>query len=162
MATLSTLSGTGGPLTYLTVSLGIGQQTQRSIYGLPEFMERLTNDLPTWECGRLKAAQTPQEQMDRILDTWISGREVRYGRMFKDLMPATDEVWEFKTADLRVFGWIYRPCIFIAALLGYADLYKPPSASKSYVDARNSVVAMRNGLDLDEPKYAKGVFDELV
>ena len=69
--------------------------------------------------------------------------------MFKDLTPATDEVWEFKTADLRIFGWIYRPKVFIAGILGYADHYKSPSYLRSYDDARNRVVAMRNTLDLD-------------
>lgn len=162
MATLSILSETGGPLTRLKVPLGKGQLPQRLIYGLPKFMEGLTKDLPTWNCGRLKAAQTPQEQMDSILFTWISGRPVRYGRMFQDLMPDTDEVWEFKTADLRIFGWIYRPRIFIAGFLGYADHYKPPSFLKSFDDARKCVVAKRNALDLDEPKYATGAFDELV
>jgi len=82
--------------------------------------------------------------------------------MFKDLMPATDEVWEFKTADLRIFGWLYRPRVFIAALLGYADFYKPPSPVGSYEDARKHVMSIRNTLDLDEPKYATGTFDDLV
>ena len=125
-------------------------------------MEGLAKDLPTWERGRLKSAQTPQEQMDGVLHTWISGRPIRYSRMFQDLMPATDEVWEFKTADLRIFGWIYRPSVFIAAFLDYADWYKRPTVCKSFDDARDDVVAMRNDLDLDEPKYATGAFDDLV
>ena len=162
MATLSTLYGAGGPLTNLTVPLGKGQLPQRSIYGLPEFMEGLTNDLSTWECGRLEADQTPQEQMDSILHTWISGQPIRYSRMLQDLLPATDEVWEFKTADLRIFGWFYRPRVFIAAFLDYADWYKGPTKKYYYEDTRDSVVDKRNTLDLDEPKFATGAFDALV
>ena len=162
MATLSTLSGDDGPLTKLAVHLEKGQLPLRSIYGLPEFMEGLTNDLPTWECGRLEADQTPQEQMDSILHTWISGRPIRYSRMLKDLWPTTDEVWEFKTADLRIFGWIYRPRVFIAVFLDYADWYKGPTIRETYDGTRNSVVGVRNTLDLDEPKFTQGTFDALV
>ncbi len=162
MATLSTLSGHDGLLTKLTVRLEKGQQPLRSIYGLPEFMESLTNDLPTWGCGRLEADQTPQEQMDSVLHTWISGRSIRYNRMLQDLWPSTDEVWEFKTADLRIFGWFYRPRVFISAFLDYADWYKEPTKKYYYEDTRNSVVGVRNKLDLDEPKFATGVFDALV
>ena len=162
MATLSTLSGAGGPLTSLTVPLRKGQLPQRSIYGLPEFMEGLTTDLPTWECGRLEADQTPQEQMDSILHTWISGQPIWYSRMLQDLWPATDEVWEFKTADLRIFGWFYRPRVFLAAFLDYADWYKGPTKTYYYEDTRDSVVGKRNTLDLDEPKFATGAFDVLV
>ena len=162
MATLSTLSGAGGPVTSLTVPLRKGQLPQRSIYGLPEFMEGLTNDLPTWVCGRLKANQTPQEQMDGILHTWISGQTIRYSRMLQDLMPVTDEVWEFKKADLRIFGWFYRPRVFIAAFLDYADWYKGPTKKCYYGDTRDSVVRIRKTLDLDEPKFATGAFDALV
>ena len=162
MATLSTLSGADGPLTKLTVHLEKGQLPLRSIYGLPEFMEGLTNDLPTWVCGRLKADQTPQEQMDSILHTWISGRLIRYSRMLQDLMPSIDEVWEFKSADLRIFGWFYRPRVFLAAFLDYADWYKEPTKQCNYGDTRDSVVGVRNKLDLDEPKFATGAFDALV
>ena len=53
-------------------------------------------------------------------------------------MAMRDEVWELKTADIRVFGWIYRPLIFIAAFADYADLYKGKNAPRSYPDARKS------------------------
>ncbi len=100
--------------------------------------------------------------MDSILFKWISGDRINYGRMFKDLTPASDEVWEFKTYDLRIFGWIYRPRVFIAAFLDYADWYKEPTKKYYYEGTRDSVVGVRNKLDLDEPKFATGAFDALV
>jgi hypothetical protein len=100
--------------------------------------------------------------MDDLLSKWIAGAPMRYGRMFQDLMPSRHEVWEMKTADLRVFGWVYRPRVFIAALLDYADWYKPPTQIKSYNEARDRVVALRDALDLDEPKFATGTYDALV
>lgn len=100
--------------------------------------------------------------MDAILWKWITGAPMQYGRMFKDLMPRQDEVWEMKTPDLRIFGWLYRPRVFIAACLEYADWYKEPTKIKTYGATRNRVVAMRDALDLDEPKFATGQYDALV
>src|SRR5947207_2163578 len=144
MATITILCGPDGPLTHIRVPLAPGKFPQRSFYGCAEFMEDLTKKLPTWGTGRLKAPQTPQQQMDDILYRWIAGERIKYGRMFQDLMPASDEVWEMKTADLRIFGWIYRPKVFIAAILGYADHYKHPTQIKSYEDARNDVMEIRS------------------
>lgn len=162
MATLNTLSGTSGPLTLIRVPLGRGMQPQRSFYACPDFMGTLVGEFRTWRTGRLNAALSPQDQFDVILQKWISGQKMLYERMIQDLMPTRDEVWELKTADLRLFGWIYRPRVFIAAKLGYTDWYKPPTKRFTYEDARNEVMNVRDRLDLDPPKFATGEFDALV
>ncbi|MDA1001514.1 MAG: hypothetical protein O2807_13485 [bacterium] len=87
---------------------------------------------------------------------------MRYGKMFQDLMPNEDEVWEMKTPDLRVFGWVYKPRVFIVAILDYADWYKRPTVKKSYEDARRQVMLERDALELDEPKFTSGTYDALV
>jgi hypothetical protein len=92
----------------------------------------------------------------------MAGDPMRYGPMFHDMDPGSDEVWELKTADLRIFGWIYRPREFIAVNGGYTDDYKPPTKTKNYADDRRDVVNARNALPLDPPKFATGVFDDLV
>jgi hypothetical protein len=77
-------------------------------------------------------------------------------------MPMSDEVWEMKTADIRIFGWMYRPRTFIAVFGDYADLYKGKTQRRSYEDARRKIKKARDILDLDPPKFTKGTFDELV
>ncbi|MDO8421743.1 MAG: hypothetical protein Q7S99_06250 [Parvibaculum sp.] len=162
MATITNLSGNNGPLTSIKVPLGKRVLPERAIYGLEGFVNWMINEVPEYVQGRKDAADTPQEQLDAILFKWISGGEMKYDRMFKDLMPASDEVWELKTVDLRIFGWMYQPRVFIAVVGGYTDDYKFPNPKKSYETARNMVVAARNSLNLDEPKYVSGVFDALV
>jgi hypothetical protein len=162
MATLITLSGPDGPLTHVQVPLGIGVQPQRSFYACPEFMRGVEDDLPKWVTGKLNAAQTPQEQMRSILLRWISGREMVWERHFKDLMPMGTEAWEMKTADLRLFGWMYRPRVFIASFLGYADDYKGLKPKRHYSDAVQRVMTSRNSVDLDLPKFTSGEYDALV
>jgi hypothetical protein len=142
-----------------------GESRLRFIYGLPGFQSWLQNDLPKLRTGTLKADQSPEEQVDNILYRWITGKPIIYTRQFQDLMPRSDEVWEMKTADIRIFGWMYRPLKFIAVFGEHADLYKGSKGRRpvlSYEDARRRVMIERNSLDLDEPKYVTGTFDELV
>ncbi|MGA2817363.1 MAG: hypothetical protein ABSE67_13885 [Xanthobacteraceae bacterium] len=110
----------------------------------------------------MKAQDTPSEQVDNVLYRWISGKDIIYSRQFQDLMPMADEVWEMKTADIRIFGWMYQPRKFIAVFGDYADLYKGRNKTRSYDDARGKVVRERDNLDLDQPKFVSGTFDELV
>lgn len=156
MATLDNIA----IVTKISIPLGRGEFAERQFYALPAFMNDLTNNLPTWQAGSLNAPQTPTEQLDDILHKWIVGRPMRYGRWLKDLMPRDSETWELKTADLRIFGWIYRPKVFVAAFIGYADHYK--ATPNLYEEARNRVIEIRDRLDLDAPKFANGVFDAIV
>ena len=87
------------------------------------------------------------------------------GRAFSDLRPRHHSVWEMKTPDLRIFGWIYRPRVFVAAFVGFADDYKeqngqPPK--ESYDVARDRVVWLRGTLDLDAPLFVTGDYDAIV
>jgi hypothetical protein len=122
----------------------------------------MNKEVPQMVSGKINASQTPHEQLDDILRKWITGKPMRYQNWLKDLMPRGDEVWELKTADLRIFGWIYRPRKFIAVFGGYADHYKSRRGPALYAAAIKRVVVARDGLDLDPPKYVTGVFDALV
>jgi hypothetical protein len=132
----------------------------RCICGFLDFIDWMENKAPQMTTGKSNAAQTPLEQLDDILRKWITGRQMRYPQWIKDLMPLRDEVWELKTADLRIFGWIHKPRKFIAVLGGYADDYK--ARPELYDAARKMVIAARDELNLDPPKFATGTFDDLV
>jgi hypothetical protein len=139
-----------------------GEPRLRKIYGFPVFQNWLANELPRLVQGRLRAADPPQEQVDDILYRWITGKRLLYTRQFQDLTPQSDEVWEMKTADIRIFGWMYRPRTFIAVFGDYADLYKGRTPRRSYEDAKRKVKSARDALDIDPPKFTGGTFDELV
>src|SRR5215467_15207808 len=139
-----------------------GESRVRWVYGFPGFREWLDVELPKLAPGRLQAADPPLEQVDDILYRWITGKEILYSRQFRDLVPMSDEIWEMKTADIRIFGWMYRPLKFIAVFGDYADLYKGKNRSRSYEEAKRRVKKERDALDLDPPKFARGTFDELI
>lgn len=151
--------------TRIRIPLGRREFDEREFYALPSYMNEVANVVPNLQAGRLNAPLSPLEQLDDILHKWITGKRMRYDRWLKDLIPQSSETWEMKTADLRIFGWIYRPKVFVAAFIGYTDDYKwhgkqPPK--ESYDAARDRVVGIRDRLDLDEPKFTAGVFDALV
>jgi len=153
------LTGSKPPALHrVEVPLGRGNQHHRLIYGFPRFISWVEGDLPLLQPGRLKSHESPKQQLDNFLYRWIAGKDILYDRMFKDLTPMKDEVWECKTVDIRVFGWMYRPKIFIAVFGDYADLYKGITKTRSYVSAVDRVKDARSGLDIDEPKFSTGTF----
>jgi hypothetical protein len=160
MATLDTLVARQALVRVLVPT--DGEPHLRWIYGFPGFQTWLAVDLPQLESGRLQAPDPPAEQVDNVLYRWITGKGILYARQFQDLMPGSDEVWEMKTPDIRIFGWMYQPRKFIAVFGDYADLYKGKNRRRSYEDARRRVKRERDRLDLDHPKFATGTFDELV
>lgn len=162
MATLNSLAGPKGPLVQISVRLPTGKQPERMFYADQECKRWIFEDVPKLVTGVLNAPLTPREQAYDMLGRWIGGKELRYDRALKDLTPRDAEVWEHKTADLRVFGWMHKPRIFIAVFGGYADDYKGPTRKKSYEDAVRRVENYRTALNLDEPKFVTGTYDDLV
>lgn len=161
MATLDNLA----TVTRIRVPLAQGEFDEREFYALPSFMRFIQEALPLLPTGVLGATETPKQQMDSVLRKWNSGRPMEYRRSFSTLRPTHHSVWEMKTADLRIFGWIYRPRVFVAAFVGYADDYKqqgenPPK--EDYGEARDRVIWLRDRLDLDLPLFVTGEYDAIV
>jgi hypothetical protein len=146
----------------VTARLARDQFHERKFYAYPACLEWMRNEVPKMTTGRVASDFRPQEQLFERLRQWMAGDPMAYGRMFHDMDPKSDNVWEIKTADLRIFGWMYRPKEFVAVCGGYADDYKAPTKIRNYADDRRGVVRARNALPLDGVKYAKGDFHELV
>ena len=148
----------------VTVPLGRNQFHERKIYAFPDCLEWMRKDVPNLVTGRIASALTPHEQLIERLRQWMAGDPMEYGRMFRDLEHPKDidAVWELKTADLRIFGWMYRPKEFIAVRYGYADDYKQPTKTRNYAEDKREVAKARDSLLLDGDKYVTGNFHDLV
>lgn len=162
MATLDILSSDSGPLTLINVPLARGQLAERSFYALPAFMDWLANILPDLIQGRWKSTFSPQSQLDALLRNWVLGRDINYPGVIHYMQPLGNGACEMKTDDLRIFGWLYRPKVFIAAMGDYADDYKEPTKTKTYGKARDRVLAEVDALDLDPPKMQTGPLHALL
>jgi hypothetical protein len=144
------------------VSLRRGQFHERKFYAYPECLEWARTNVPNMVTGRVGSDFSPKEQITLRLQQWMAGEPMAYGRMFHDMKPNSDGVWEIKTADLRIFGWMYRPREFIAVCGGYTDDYKEPTKTKDYADDKRMVINARNALPLDGQKFVTGDFYDLV
>lgn len=147
----------------VVVKLPPGTFYDRHLYAYPDCLKWMRQEVPKLKAGRQSAAQTPAEQLIMRLSQWLSGAPIKKGPMFKELRyPRDNDVWELKTDDLRLFGWMYQPKKLIIAAYGYADHYKEPTKLKNYSDDVRAVIAARDALPLDGPKLVRGAFDELV
>lgn len=146
----------------VTLRLGRGKFDERKIYAYPECLEWMKTEVPKMATGRVQSAMTPAEQLMNRLLQWITGDPLVHHRMFKDLEPQVDGVWELKTPDLRIFGWMYRPKEFVAVCGGYADDYKEPTKVRNYADDIRTVIRARDLLPIDGVKFVTGAFHELV
>jgi hypothetical protein len=160
MATIATLVGRQS-LFKIEAVLGPNEGCPiREIYGVPDVRHWIANVLPQLptEAG---TSRSPMEEFDDLLFNFISSEgRLRYGKMFKDLIPASEELWELKTWQLRIFGWFYRKDCFIAVHPDQTVRVK--GKSEGYRNAINKVKQVRMAIDLDEPKYVGGVITNVV
>ena len=153
----------GKILVPVRIRLGRGQFYERKLHAYPECLKWMREEVPKLVSGRKNSAATPAEQLIERLRQWLSGEEMKKGPMFKEMeFPKDNDVWELKTDDLRIFGWMYRPKHFIAVRCRYADHYKEPTKIRNYADDVRTVIAARDALALDGDKLVKGTFNELV
>jgi hypothetical protein len=164
MATLTTLASRGA-LVKVTVPLGPSDGLPiREIYAVPDLSDWINNTLPSLptETG---ATLSPREEFGELLFHFISSKgKLRYnknGRVrFRDMVPATDEVWELITYQLRLFGWFYRKDQFVAVHPDTAVNVK--RGTDGYRRAKAKVLAVGQKLDLDEPRFVGGAISNVI
>jgi hypothetical protein len=152
MATIHELRTAGKLFPYET-ELDVREFRERWIDFTPSGVSWLENVLPG-EVSDAGRKLSPLEQVEQIFHDYIIGRVMQYEVDRKRLVPDRDFVWEFKTPDVRVFGWLPRKRHFIVVDGGMRRDLKPYAKYAPYIQ---KVVSVRDGLDLDAPKYLEGV-----
>src|SRR6185437_2261763 len=93
-----------------------GVQPQRYMYAVPGF-RRFLDEVPTLE-STWNLDETPLQQLDALLAEFLGTEPFTVSWRFGPIFPAPGKawpgVWEFKTADLRIFGWFPQKNFFIA------------------------------------------------
>ncbi len=128
------------------------QQPSRTIYVTNQFVEwaknGLTKILPTHWGGEVK----PTEQVTILMRSYRAGNKLEIGRQFKILAPHVSGVWEFKTGDVRIFGWFYARDFYIASWGADANYIKQDQKVR-YGDCIDKAIGDRDSLDLTVPKF---------
>lgn len=142
-----------GDLVQINVDLGKAQP-MRCLYGTPKFICWLSNDLPKLSHNQAYGEKDPLEQVDDLFHQFIIGANFSDNRRFKSLNSTPQYwVWEFKTQEVRIFGWIPQKDFFICAYGQAADYLKTHTGTYNTLIVQTQYT--RNQLDLDEPKFVK-------
>jgi hypothetical protein len=156
MATLAILIGCGD-LIALGGGLNDDEQPERLIYAFPHVVNWLDEVLPALKSFYSETDLTPIEQMDILLHDFVSGADFSYYERSHSMTPLDRGVWELKTTDLRIFGWFIKRGVFVAANIDAMDRIKSLGLYTGY---RDNTVYRRNHLNLDEPKFLIGGYDD--
>jgi hypothetical protein len=97
---------------------------------------------------------TPLEQFEQIIYEFVVGKPLAYSVDRRKLEPLAQNVWELKTADVRIFGWVPRKACFIVV---DGEPKGKVSRFRFYAPYVQAVVAFRDQLDLDHPKAIGGM-----
>lgn len=145
------------------VSLGGGleghEQPERLVYAFPHVVEWLENVLPDLESDFHESKQDPLEQADELLYDFVSGEDFSFYEKSHSMLPTDPGVWELKTKDLRLFGWFFVKRVFVVAEINSAFRCKQHNLYPGY---RDSVVRRRDVLNLDEPKFITGDYQDVL
>ncbi|WP_412063942.1 hypothetical protein [Rhizobium sp. SYY.PMSO] len=135
------------------------QQPERLLYALPHVVDWLETDLPEYEADFHDGKMDPLEQADLLFHDFVSGNDFSFYEKSHSMQPTEPGVWELKTSDLRLFGWFVQKCVFVIAEIDTAFRCKQHALYPGY---RNSVVYRRQQLQLDEPKFITGDYDDVL
>lgn len=152
MATLEQLE-TGGHLHRYDADLETWEMPERHMFHAPDFGLWFENVLKPAPCKRGRNV-SPYEQVEQIFYDFVVGHPMAYSVDYRKLDPITQHIWEFKTQDVRVFGWLCRRRHFVAVCGDFKDNLVRAKQYKPYIE---QVSAFRQALDLDEPKAIHGV-----
>lgn len=92
--------------------------------------------------------------MEQAFYHYAIGRPLFYGRDRRKLDPLMRHVWELKTPDVRIFGWLPKPRHFIAVCGEMRRNLKPAAKYQPHIER---VVQFRDALELDHPKFLQGI-----
>ena len=84
----------------------------RALYATPELVDWLDGVLRQDSAPR-RSDLTGYEQVEQLVYEFTVGHRLGYQEI-KKLMPPSQNVWEARTADVRLFGFFHRKAIFVA------------------------------------------------
>ena len=153
MATLLELCESGR-LEQIDATLDVHELPWRRLFATPEFVTWLDTSLPELPMDEVHSSMSPLEQVHALFAEYISGDDFSKDRRFRKLSRTpTLDIWEFKTTDIRIFGWVPERDAFICCFGDDASRIKDLNLYGRYM-AQASFVRTR--LNLDEPKSIAG------
>ncbi|MCP9628988.1 hypothetical protein NML43_17980 [Rhodopseudomonas palustris] len=152
MSTIQTLVDSGA-LIRIEVDLAAGEQPARLLYGTPGFIEWLGTLLAGAEPAQRLGEATVAEQVDSLFYAFTAGKQMIYTRQFRVIRAEPNAVWEFKTPDVRIFGWFLQRDCFAAVFGDWTNRVKDHDLYRGY---RISIRRIRRELGVEDNLCVKG------
>jgi len=92
--------------------------------------------------------------LDDLFFSFISGRPLTFMKQFRPIRAEPNAVWEFKTPDLRIFGWFVVKDCFVAVFGDWADRVKDLDLYRGY---RTEIKRIRRGMGAMDELCVKGI-----
>lgn len=158
MATLSELVERGNLIRY-NPSLSPREQSRGLVYLFPHVRDWMRDTLPDMEPILDHGRLSPIEQVDALLHDFVVDEDLSYYERSHCMRPEEPGVWELKTEDVRLIGWFKLKRVFVIAEADSAFRIKTHGLYAGY---RDSTLRRRQGLDLDEPRFISGGYDDVL
>ncbi|MBY3136289.1 hypothetical protein [Rhizobium laguerreae] len=158
MATIDELVA-NGTLIPMGIRLNYPDVENRKLYAVPAVRDWFEATLPALEQFE-PTDISPRLQARGLFRMYQSGERLEEGEEFKLMQPQDNDVYELRTADLRIFGWFYRPAIFIATAADTMENVHSQSGLSSR--HRDEVIRVRGTIGLDPPSHIQGASTEHV
>lgn len=125
----------------------------RILYATTDFLHWAATVLPVLPHNPLYDKLTPIEQVFAVFAEYVSGDDFLTDRRFKKLSWTPEHhVWQIKTEEVRIFGWVPKKNVFICCFGDSADRIKTEDSYGRYIA---QTVYTRNNLQLDEPRFVE-------
>jgi hypothetical protein len=158
MATIDVLANRDAVIR-ISVGLEPADQILRNLYGSPSFIEWLDNGLPALTSRKRRRDLEPDEQIDTLFRTFITGGRLYHPENLACLIPQSHGIWEMRTPDVRIFGWFVVKDSFVAVSGGDATEIKKNKLYNSHI---KDALRFRRTLDLTEPKFITGTIHDVI
>ena len=131
----------------------------RRIYFSSAFGKLVKEDLPKIPSTMFGNELPAKQQVHMLFERFIEGGSFRQPRQFRILNPSRHGVWEFKTGDVRIFGWFPEKDCFFAVIGTDTFTVKDQRLYDFHIE---NVLNFRRELDLDDPRFVAGTEDDNV
>ncbi|MCE4226954.1 hypothetical protein HCU64_24750 [Methylobacterium sp. C25] len=142
-----------GAITPIEIELGPRELPMRQLYGTRGFLAWLDERARGHEPSTIESDITPLEQIDDLFYRYVAGRTLTHRREFRCVKVERNPVWEFKTPDVRIFGWFPMKDCFVAVYGDSADRVKDHDLYRGY---RLEVRRIRREMGIEESLHGAG------
>jgi hypothetical protein len=133
----------------------------RTLYGTTDFLGWMDGGLENQDHNELYSNLSPKEQVFTTFVEYVAGEPFSSDRRFKKLKCTPDHyVWEFKTDEVRIFGWVPRKNCFICCYGASKDEIQILNSYGRYIALTANV---RSTINLDDPKcLMSGSYEDVI